>query len=232
MSSVISTDLLCSGYDKTQILYSVNFAADKQLTAIIGSNGSGKSTLLKSIFGLCDIFSGHITLNGQDITKYPAHKLADMGIAYMPQKDNVFADLTVLENLNIANISNKTDFEDIWNFFSVLEPYKKTKAKNLSGGERQLLAMSMILVKSPDVILLDEPTANLSPKNADMILAKIKEIQHKLNCCIILVEQNVKNALNICDECYLFSSGKIVYQGNPQKLLSDSNLAQKYLGVK
>lgn len=229
---MITTSMLCSGYDKKQILFDVDFTAGDELTVIVGSNGSGKSTLLKSVFGLCNIYSGSISLDGQDITNIPTHKITDLGISYMPQINNVFSDLTITENLILGDIHKKPNLKYLFNFFPILESYQNKKAKNLSGGERQLLAMAMALAKNPKVILFDEPTANLSPKNSIIVLEKIKEIQAELKNCVIMVEQNVKHALNLCDQCYLFSSGNIIYNGNPQDLLNDKDLAQKYLGVK
>ena len=228
---VISVKNLYSGYDKKQILHGIDFEAKNEITAIVGSNGSGKSTLLKSIYGLCDVFSGSICVGDNTITDTPTFAMQSLGIQYMAQISNVFSELTVWENLVIAGIPNSPDTKYLFDFFPTLQDTTAVKAGLLSGGQRQLLAMAMAISKRPRVMLFDEPTANLSPKNADMVLAKIKEIQENLNNCIILVEQNVKNALNISDTCYLFASGSIVYSGSPKKLLSDPNLTSKYLGV-
>ena len=229
---MIEIDSLCCGYDKIQILYNVNFSAKNQITAVIGSNGSGKSTLLKSVFGLCDVYSGKIKYNNLDITNIQTNKIIHLGISYMAQKDNVFLEQTIQENLIIASLPDSPDLVETFRIFPVLKQYKNKKAIQLSGGEKQMLAMAMILAKKPKIILLDEPTANLSPKNADIVLDKIKQIQQELDNCIILVEQNIKKSLAICDSCYLFSSGKVIYQGNAEKLLKDSKLVSKYLGIK
>lgn len=231
MTSRINIDSLGSGYGKNHVLHDVAFTADNEITAIVGSNGSGKSTLLKSIFGLCDIYAGKIIFDEHDITRTPTHKITDLGISYMAQRENVFGELNIYENLVISSLPAKPDLDATFDFFPILEQFRNKKAKDLSGGQRQMLAMAMILTKNPRVILFDEPTANLSPKNADLVLDKIQEIQKKLHNCIILVEQNVKNTLGICDKCYLFSSGKVVYHGNPQQLLNDSHLVGKYLGL-
>ena len=222
---------LCSGYDKKQILHDVSFSADNNITVVVGSNGSGKSTLLKSIYGLCDIFSGSIYLHQQEITDIPTFKMQSLGVTYMAQNNNVFADLSVYENLVIGNLPNSPDLEYVFDFFPTLKEILNLDARQLSGGQRQLLAMAMTISKRPDVMLFDEPTANLSPKNAEMVLDKIKEIQKKMDNCVILVEQNIKNALSICDACYLFTNGKVAYNGTPQKLLSDPDLASNYLGI-
>ena len=229
--STITIESLYSGYGKNQILHGVDFAADDELTVIVGSNGSGKSTLLKSIFGLCNITSGKISMRQREITRLSTHRITKIGISYMSQTNNVFYDLSVRENLIIASLPDDPPLADLFELFPVLEPAMHKKAKDLSGGQRQMLAMAMTLTKKPEVILFDEPTANLSPKNATLVLNKIKEIQHKLGNCIILVEQNVKNALGICDTCCLFSGGNIIYRGGPESLLADEQLAKKYLGV-
>jgi branched-chain amino acid transport system ATP-binding protein len=223
-NNIISTESLYSGYDKNQVLQNINFTAKNEITAILGANGSGKSTLLKSIIGLCDIKSGNILFNKKNITNLRPHQISKLGISYMPQINNVFGDLTILENLKI-NDATDTAFE----IFPILQQYSDKKAKHLSGGERQMLAMAITLTGSPQVILFDEPTAALSPQNARLVHDKIIEIQQRLNLCIILVEQNAKMALDMCDTVYLFSSGKIKYHGDPQKLRLDLDA---YLGVR
>ena len=227
--NIISIKQLNSGYGKLQILHDVDFAAQNNLTIIVGANGSGKSTLLKSIYGLCDVYGGTITYKDKQIQNIAPHMLATLGISYMPQRNNVFFELTIQENLIIAN--HNIDFEHIFELFPVLKKYLYKKATVLSGGQRQLLAMAMALATSPSILLLDEPTANLSPKNAGMVLDKIKEIRQKLNCCVIMVEQNVLDSLKICDVCYLFSGGSVIFHGDPQQLLSDKSLGKKYLGM-
>ncbi len=228
---VIRTSKLSGGYDKKQIIFDVDFIAANQITAVVGANGSGKSTLLKSICGLCDVHSGSITLHDKNIVDTNTHEITGLGISYMSQTDNVFSELSVHENLVIANMPSTPDADYIFDNFPDLKPLYCHKARQLSGGQRQLLAMAMTLSKKPQVMLFDEPTANLSPKNAKAVLEKIKEMQRLLGNCTILVEQNVKAALEICDRCYLLAGGRVAYEGDPQKLLSDPDLAKKYLGV-
>jgi branched-chain amino acid transport system ATP-binding protein len=225
--SVISIEQLHAGYGKNKILHGVNFAAANKITGIIGANGSGKSTLLKSIFGIADIFDGTIKYNDSAITGMPSHTMMSNHISYMSQTNNVFSELSIKENLSIA----KADHASTFDLFPVLENYLDKKANQLSGGQRQMLALAMILGTLPKVILLDEPTANLSPKNAKLILEKIKEIQAKLKCCVILVEQNITQTLEICDTVYLFSSGQVKYSGTPKEMMQDISLVKNYLGV-
>ena len=230
--NMMKTSLLTSGYGKNEVLHKVDFTAGKGLTAIIGANGSGKSTLLKSICGLCDKYSGKITWKDRDITNVPTYKIAKLGISYMAQRENVFPELTIYENLIIGSGERKPDLTHIYEMFPTLKDHEKQLAKNLSGGQRQLLALAMVVTQKPEVMLFDEPTANLSPKNAKLILKKIIEVQKELDNCVILVEQNVKSALDVCENCYMFTTGTVRYSGNSQQLLNDPDLSDKYLGVK
>ena len=222
-------DLAC-GYGKNQVLHGVDFSADlSKITAIVGSNGSGKSTLLKALFGLCDVKSGSIQALGRDITHIPTHAILNYGISYMAQRKNVFQDLTLRENL--AVVAGRQRADRAMDHFPELLPFLDRPAVTLSGGQRQLLAMAMILVHNPKIMLFDEPTAALSPKNADIIIEKIKDLNAEHDNCIVLVEQNVKYALRNCDKVYLLASGHVVYGGDPEPLLNDKDLASKYLGM-
>ncbi len=226
----ISIDSLCCGYGKHQILYDVSFEAGQQITVIVGSNGSGKSTLLKAICGLADVYSGEISLYDKRITGLPTYKIMSM-VSYMPQTNNVFGDITIRDNLLVASMPDKPDWNHIFEFFPMLQDRLHQKAKDLSGGQRQLLAMAMCISKKPNIILFDEPTASLSPAASNMVLEKIKEIQTALHNCIVLVEQNVKDALAIGDRCYLFAGGKKMFSGKPDVLLADKDFDSKFLGL-
>ncbi len=228
MTPEVSAASLCSGYGRHRVLDGVDFEAGRQLVSIVGANGSGKSTLLRSMFGMCDVYSGSVHLHGREITGTPAHGMAALGVSYMPQTANVFAELTIHENLLIAGAPDPGHTPDM---FPELARRGATKAGSLSGGERQLLAMAMALARRPGVMLFDEPTANLSPKNARMVLDRIAGVQREMGNCVILVEQNVRAALGICEKCYLLAGGAVVYDGDPEGLLSDPDMAKKYLGV-
>ena len=226
---IVSAESLCAGYGKHQILNNVNFDADNEITVIVGANGSGKSTLLKSIFGLSDVYSGTIKVNDVDVTNCLTHELIDLGVSYMPQRENVFAQLSVIDNLKIADYSENFDF--VFNIFPTLEQNKKLKVNQLSGGQQQILATAMTIVKQPPILLFDEPTANLSPKNTSLVFTKIKQIQNELKNCTIIVEQNIKESLKLCDKCYLLANGSVQYSGDSYGLLSDVDLSQKFLGI-
>lgn len=235
--SIIQIKGLNSGYTNAHVLFGIDFEAKKnKITIIVGPNGSGKSTLLKSIFGLCSIYSGQISYNKDDITKLAPHQIARKKIAYLPQVNNVFANLTINENLTMASytLDAKTMTQrtrEIFETFPILQQYKNSKAQTLSGGQRQMLAMAMALIRQPKIMLFDEPTASLSPKLADEVLDKIKQIRDEFGITAILVEQNVRRALKMGDYVYLLANGKEVFQGKPDDLLKHPELGRLYLGI-
>ena len=235
--STIHVDALNSGYVNSHILFDIDFdAKEKEITVVVGPNGSGKSTLLKSIFGLCTVYSGEINYNGEKITGLAPHEVARKKIAYLPQVNNVFSNLTIKENLIMASYTLNSKLvsqrmPEIFEIFPILKKYEKSKSNTLSGGERQMLAMGMALIRQPNVMLFDEPTASLSPKLANEVLSKIKQLRDDFGITIILVEQNVKRALTLGDFVYLFANGKGVFKGKPDELLNHPELGKLYLGI-
>jgi branched-chain amino acid transport system ATP-binding protein len=233
---LLTIEKLNAGYKTLQILFDVTITAPRNLlTVVLGPNGSGKSTLLKTVFGLTKIYSGKVFLDGLDITGLPPHKVAEKGIAYLPQVDNVFSNLTVYENLLIAGYGLKRDEDavtDVLEMFPHLKTYRNKKAAEMSGGERQMLAIAMALIRKPKLMLFDEPTGNLSPKMATQILNVIKELRDSHGKTIILAEQNAKKALEIGDKAVLLVSGRPVYEGNSQTLLQHEELGKLYLGIR
>jgi branched-chain amino acid transport system ATP-binding protein len=233
---LLTIEKLNAGYKTLQILFDVTITAPRNLlTVVVGPNGSGKSTLLKTVFGLTKIYSGKVFLDGLDITGLPPHKVAEKGIAYLPQVDNVFSNLTVYENLLIAGYGLKRDEDavtDVLEMFPHLKTYRNRKAAEMSGGERQMLAIAMALIRKPKLMLFDEPTGNLSPKMATQILKVIKELRDSHGKTIILAEQNAKKALEIGDKAVLLVSGRPVYEGDSQTLLQHEELGKLYLGIR
>jgi len=226
-----------AGYGKLQVLNGVTIGAKPgEVTVIVGPNGSGKSTLLKTIAGLATTYQGSIELDGQEITGWASHKIARSGIAYLPQTDNVFTNLTVTENLRLGGYTiddklYRTRLERIFQVFPQLSGYANTKALNLSGGERQMLAMALALIREPGVIMFDEPTANLAPKIATQVLNLISSLAKKIGLTILLAEQNAKRALEIGDTAYLLVGGKNAFEGTARELLEHKELGRLYLGV-
>lgn len=233
---MLTIEKLNAGYKTLQILFDVTITAPRNLlTVVVGPNGSGKSTLLKTVFGLTKIYSGKVFLDGLDITGLPPHKVAEQGIAYLPQVDNVFSNLTVYENLLIAGYGLKRDEDavtDVLEMFPHLKTYRNRKAAEMSGGERQMLAIAMALIRKPKLMLFDEPTGNLSPKMATQILNVIKELRDSHGKTIILAEQNAKKALEIGDKAVLLVSGRPVYEGDSRTLLQHEELGKLYLGIR
>jgi branched-chain amino acid transport system ATP-binding protein len=233
---LLTIEKLNAGYKTLQILFDVTITAPRNLlTVVVGPNGSGKSTLLKTVFGLTKIYSGKVFLDGLDITGLPPHKVAEKGIAYLPQVDNVFSNLTVYENLLIAGYGlkrNEDAVTDVLEMFPHLKTYRNRKAAEMSGGERQMLAIAMALIRKPKLMLFDEPTGNLSPKMATQILNVIKELRDSHGKTIILAEQNAKKALEIGDKAVLLVSGRPVYEGDSQTLLQHEELGKLYLGIR
>jgi branched-chain amino acid transport system ATP-binding protein len=226
-----------AGYGKLQILSGVTLEAKPgEITVIVGPNGSGKSTLLKTIAGYTSVYKGRVQFKGEDITGMASHKIARKGIAYLPQTNNVFTELTVTENLKLAGYSieaesYRTRIKRVFQLFPQLTAYAKTKASNLSGGERQMLAMAIALIPDPNLILFDEPTANLAPIIATQVLNLISSLARELGLCIVLAEQNAKRALEIGNTAYLLVSGRNTFVGTSRELLEHKELGRLYLGV-
>jgi len=234
---VLKVQNVSAGYGKLQILNGVTIDAQPgQIAVIVGPNGSGKSTLLKTIAGLTTIYQGTIELDKHDITGLASHKIARSGIAYLPQTDNVFTNLTVAENLRLASYtvaaeSYATRLTRIFQIFPQLIPYNRSKAVNLSGGERQMLAMALALIREPNVIMFDEPTANLAPKIATQVLNIISSLAKEIGLTILLAEQNARRALEIGNAAYLLVGGKNAFTGTARELLEHKELGRLYLGV-
>jgi branched-chain amino acid transport system ATP-binding protein len=208
--------------------------APGELVGIIGPNGAGKSTMLKALFGLISITSGDVKYKGDDIKKLKAHELVERGIGYVPQNNNVFPSLTVEENLEMGLYLRpermKDRMEVVTDMFPRLGERMKQRAGSLSGGERQMLAMGRALMMEPEVLLLDEPSAGLSPALQDEAFIRTKQI-NKSGVGIIMVEQNASRCLQICDRGYVLDSGRNAYTDTGANLLKDPKVIELYLGT-
>ena len=233
---VIETKDLVAGYlPGVNILNGANFFADQgELVGIIGPNGAGKSTLLKAIFGLVKVREGDITLNGESIANLKANQLVAKGVGFVPQNNNVFPSLTIEENLQMGIFQKPKEYNEriefVTSIFAELGKRLKQRAGSLSGGERQMVAMSRALMMNPQVLLLDEPSAGLSPVRQDEAFIRVSEI-NKAGVTTIMVEQNARRCLQISDRAYVLDQGKDAVVGTGRELLNDPKVIGLYLGT-
>ena len=230
-----TTDLVAGYIPGVDILNGCSIYVEKgELVGIIGPNGAGKSTLLKAIFGQVNIRSGTIELNGGDITGLKADKLVSRGVGMVPQNNNVFPSLTIEENLEMGSYQKPKMFKERLEFVTDLFPELgkrlKQRAGALSGGERQMVAMSRALMMDPSVLLLDEPSAGLSPVRQDETFINISII-NKAGVSVLIVEQNARRALQICDRGYVLDQGRDAYSGSGRELMNDPKVIELYLGT-
>jgi branched-chain amino acid transport system ATP-binding protein len=234
--TVIEVKDLVAGYlPGVNILNGTNFHADKgELIGIIGPNGAGKSTLLKAIFGLVKVREGSITLNGESIVGLKSNQLVTKGVGFIPQNNNVFPSLTIEENLQMGAFQEPEKYPERLDFvisiFEELGKRLKQRAGSLSGGERQMVAMSRALMMDPTVLLLDEPSAGLSPVRQDEAFLRVSDI-NKAGVTCIMVEQNARRCLQISDRAYVLDQGKDAVVGTGRELLNDPQVIGLYLGT-
>jgi len=234
-SVVKVTDLVAGYIPGVNILNGCSIEARKgELIGIIGPNGAGKSTLLKAMFGLVKVHSGSVVVRGQDITGLKANKLVSRGVGFVPQTNNVFAALTIEENLQMGTFLKpkryKERFDFVTQLFPTLAERRKQRAGLLSGGERQMVAMARALMMEPTVLLLDEPSAGLSPALQDEVFFRTKQI-NSTGVTVVMVEQNARRCLQICDRGYVLDQGRNAYTASGQDLINDPRVIELYLGT-
>jgi ABC-type branched-subunit amino acid transport system ATPase component len=228
---------LHSGYDGTIIIEDININVQHdEIVTIIGPNGSGKSTLLKSIFGIVKPQQGKIEFLNEQITGMKPFRVFEKGISYVPQVENIFSNLTISENLDIGFYTSKindtkNELDKIYSFFPQLKNKKSIKSGNLSGGERQMLAIARALIGDPKLLLLDEPTASLAPNLVNEIMQKLIQIKDS-GTSMLLVEQNAKKSLDISDRCYVLVMGKNFFEGKASEIIQNKELGRMFLGKK
>jgi len=233
---VIKVDNIEAGYiPGVNILQGCSLdVAPGELVGIIGPNGAGKATLVKALFGLVNIRTGNVSYKGEDITGMTAHELVSRGIGYVPQTENVFPSLTVSENLEMGAYLAPERFKERLDFvcemFPRLAERINQRAGSLSGGERQMLAMGRALMMEPQVLLLDEPSAGLSPVLQDQVFIRTKQINDS-GVAIVMVEQNAARCLQICDRGYVLDQGRNAYTDTGRNLLNDPKVIELYLGT-
>lgn len=228
---------LSAHYGSIQALHNISLGVEKgQIVSVIGANGAGKSTTLRAISGIVKVSSGSILLNGEDITKIPAHKVAHRGVAHIPEGRGIFGNLTVKENLELATISRKDkpdykkEFTHIFGFFPRLKERLRQVAGTLSGGEQQMLAVSRALMQKGSIMLLDEPSMGLAPNLVEEIFKIIRTINKEEGVTILLVEQNAFKAMSISDYSYVLETGNIVLEGPSKELKNNQKIKEAYLG--
>jgi branched-chain amino acid transport system ATP-binding protein len=233
---VLRAEALVAGYlPDVDILTGCELTLDEgELVGIIGPNGAGKSTLIKTMFGLVPVRSGRVLLGDDDITSLSAHELVSRGVGYVPQTQNVFPSLTIRENLEMGLYLRSRDWAArsafVHDLFPLLADRANQRAGLLSGGERQMVAMGRALMMDPKVLFLDEPSAGLSPANQDDVFRRIGEI-NGAGISIVMVEQNARTCLEICDRAYVLDQGRNAYTGTGEDLLNDPKVIELYLGT-
>ena len=227
---------LTAGYGKLEILQdlSLSFAA-QQFSALLGPNGSGKSTLMKAIMGLNTVFSGSITLQDRELIGTPTEAIPQLGIAHVPQRENIFDELSVLENLQLgARILPKAErpaaLNEVLGIFPILGRRLSQRANTLSGGEHQMLAIAIAWLSKPTIMLLDEPSAGLAPVIATDVFRILKELS-AAGITLVVVEQNARRILQYCDYAFVLREGMLVFEGSAEECLKDEETIKGYLGV-
>ena len=228
-------DLVAGYLPGIDILNGCNLeVAEGEIVGVIGPNGAGKSTLVKAMFGLVGVRSGQVRLRGQDITGLPAHDLVRKGVGYVPQVRNVFATLTVAENLQMGVYLDPGRWDERFEFvaqlFPLLKQRRNQRTGSLSGGERQMVALARALMVGPRVLLLDEPSAGLAPTVQDQVFDRVKEI-NGAGVSVVMVEQNARRCLQICDRAYVLDQGRNAHTGTGDDLLNDAKVVELYLGT-
>lgn len=234
MTAALKIEAMEAGYVRDlPILRQVDLVVERAgLTVIIGPNGAGKSTLIKAVAGLVPVSGGRVLLDGKDITAIRPDQMAGLGLSYVPQTENIFRHLSIRENLALV-LRRVTDrharLEELFALFPVLAQKQADRAASLSGGQRQMLAVAMALAPRPRVMLMDEPSAGLSPKIAAEVLELARSLTRQ-GVTVLLVEQNVRQALRVADHCYILAEGRNQMDGPAAAILADPVVAEIYLG--
>ncbi|RLE55759.1 MAG: ABC transporter ATP-binding protein [Candidatus Methanomethylicota archaeon] len=237
MSEVLKVENLEVCYGDVQVLWGISFdVKESEIVALLGANGAGKTTTLKTISGLLKPKSGRIFFMGKDVTELEPHKRVEMGLAHIPEGRQLFPRLTVYENLKAAAYTHRArekfdeTLELIYNLFPILRERRNQLAGTLSGGEQQMLAIARGLVLRPTLLMLDEPSLGLAPKLVIEVLDFVSKLKGE-GYTVLLVEQNVHQALKLCDRAYIIETGRIVKHGTGHELLEDEEVKKAYLGI-
>ncbi len=233
---MIKVDSLTAGYGKLEILQDLSLTfADMQFSAVLGPNGSGKSTLMKAIMGINNIFGGSIQLDGRELVGLRTEEISKMGIAYVPQRENIFTEMTVLENLQLGvrilpREQRQDSLDELFKLFPILGRRKSQKAGLLSGGEHQMLAIAIAWLGRPTIMLLDEPSAGLAPAIASDVFRVLQDLRQQ-GITLVVVEQNARRVLQYCDYAFVLREGRLAFEGTAEDCLNDEETIKGYLGV-
>jgi len=234
-SWVLEAEGISSGYAGLKVVDGVSLRLGRgEVLVVLGPNGSGKSTLLKALFGLLPLMEGRLRLMGRWLEKPEPEGMVRMGVGYVPQVDNVFPSLTVRENLEMGAFGVRDwrrRMKNVIELFPELQKKLDLPALNLSGGERQMLALARALMAQPEVLLLDEPSAGLAPGMVKRVMGRIEEVR-KTGVAVLLVEQNVRSALQIADRGFIMAGGRKVFEGTPEEILSHRDMGRIYFGMR
>ena len=233
---ILEANNIVAGYGKSEILHGVSiYIEEKEAITIIGPNGAGKSTLLKALMGYIPVFEGNIYWRGDNITHLKPHEKVSRGFGYVPQLGNVFPSLTVRENLEMGGFVQskgiiKERTEKVFQLFPILADRLKQKAGTLSGGQRQMLGMARALMTDPELLMLDEPSAGLSPAVSEEVFSTITDIHRRMGRAIVIIEQDAYQSLSISDRGYVLVMGQNEFEDRADKILSNQKIREAYLG--
>jgi branched-chain amino acid transport system ATP-binding protein len=235
---ILNVEHISAGYGRVQVLREINLEVDGgEIVCLVGANGAGKTTLLKVISGIIPSIQGKLSFKGQDITSRKPDYIVRTGLSHVPEGRQIFADLTVRQNLVLGAYVHKLKkeemeklFDFVFDLFPILKTRLTQKAGTMSGGEQQMLAIGRGLMSQPKLLLLDEPSLGLAPLVVEIILNVIQNLR-STGIAILLIEQNVNAALQIADRAYVMETGRIVSQGNAETLLADNEIRKRYLGM-
>ncbi len=233
---ILEANEIVAGYGKSEILHGVSLYVEKEeAITIIGPNGAGKSTLLKALMGYIPIFKGDVYWKGDNITHLKPHEKVNRGFGYVPQLGNVFSSLTVRENLEMGGFIRskeiiKERMDKAFQLFPILADRVKQKAGTLSGGQRQMLGMARALMSDPELLMLDEPSAGLSPKVSEEVFLTIADIHEKMGRAIVIIEQDAYQSLSISDRGYVLVMGQNEFEDRADKIMSNEKIREAYLG--
>ncbi len=238
MDTILNVSRVCSGYGELPVLQDVDLQVQRgEIVAVVGANGAGKTTLLLTISGHLRAQSGSVTFNGEDVSAQPAHAAVGRGLVMVPESGRLFPFMTVLENLELgafhdkARAHMKANLQEVMEYFPILADRRGQLAGRLSGGERQMCALARAMMGMPQLLMLDEPSLGLAPIMVDRVFELVKNLVDKKGLSVLLVEQNVRNALQMCQRGYVIEHGQLLKTGSGQELLHDPDVQRSYMGL-